>query len=64
MTILDDFILEGERNFSIRLENDAAERSVQISVGMFSVDVNVEVDSEDSKYNIFTVNKLVWACRL
>ena len=52
VAILDDSFLESERNFSIRLETIATERAVQTAASMLLVDIDIEVDSEDSKYSM------------
>ena len=51
--ILDDTILSGQRNLSIRLTNHTIGEGgsgVKINDSMPSVDIIIDVDSDDSKY--------------
>ena len=52
VTILDNFILEGERGFSIELGKVGSETSVKINETMTSVDIDIENDPSDSKFNL------------
>lgn len=50
VTIVDDSVLEGQRNFRIRLSQDIAGGSgMQISADAPSTDVNIDIDFDDSK---------------
>ena len=52
VTILDNSILEGERGFSIELGKVGSETSVKINETMTSVDIDIENDPSDSKFNL------------
>ena len=48
VTILDDTILRGQRNLSIRLRNNGGNGSgVRIDDNMPSVDITIDVDTND-----------------
>ena len=48
VTILDDTILRGQRNLSIQLRNHGAnENGVRIDDNMPSVDITIDVDTDD-----------------
>ena len=50
ITILDNFILEGERSFSVELGEVRSETSVKINETMMSVNIDIEEDPNDSKF--------------
>ena len=50
ITILDNFILDGERSFSVELGEVRSETSVKINETMMSVNIDIEEDPNDSKF--------------
>jgi hypothetical protein len=50
MTILDNSILERERSFSVELREIRLETSVKINETMTSMDIDIENDPNDSKF--------------
>ena len=52
VTILDNSILEGERGFSVELGKVGSETSVKINETMTSVDIDIQNDPSDSKFNL------------
>ena len=50
VTVLDDTILSGQRNLSIRLRNhDGNDSGVRIDISMPSIDIMIDVDTNDGK---------------
>ena len=51
LTIVDDSVLEGERNFKIRVAKDARESSagVLLSATVPLININIDLDLDDSK---------------
>ena len=50
VTIVDNSILSGQRNLSIRLRNESGDSSgVRIDVSNPSIDIIIDVDTDDGK---------------
>ena len=62
MTILNNSILEGERDFSVELGEIGSETSVKINETMTSVDIDIQNDPSDSKFNWTSISIIIRFC--